>query len=371
MKKVFLICLFFTVLFSCEKQDDFCDSDTCNSYFKIWKDLFIARNQLTEEYFNAHIFPYSTTIDTWNDGKSFMVEYKIKIDWAESKLNDQFIIWLDPSTSGLFPSVPMPRNTYLLKDQINKLIDKLAFSSSIHKIAMIDQLKYASLKEALQVLKTASGVDQLDEGQVYFEEPSFQICLGHPFLRSGATINRSENKCMSCQIDLVSGVTEVRQQPCAIYFCFGKGTMITLNNGKFLPIEKMKINDTILSLNTITWKIEEDIILKIDSVVHQNIIQIIFSESTLNVNTSDHPYFVKGKGWCSIKPSETLQKYNIKVNQLQTGDICFKLVNNRLTEVQIKEITSIPGEFLTYNISHLTKNKTYFGNSILVSNEEK
>lgn len=218
MRKILLISFVFTILFSCEKKNDLCDSDTCKTYLEIWKNLFITRNHFTEEYFNQHILPYSTTIDSWNDGKSFRVEYIVKIDWAEAKLNDQFIIWLDPLTSGLFPSVPTPRSTYLSKDQVNKLIDKFAFSSSIHEVAMIDQLKYASLEEAIQVLKTVSGVNHLNAGQVFYEEPSFQECLGHPFLRSGATINQAENKCMSCQIDLVSGETEVRQQPCVIYF---------------------------------------------------------------------------------------------------------------------------------------------------------
>jgi hypothetical protein len=175
---------------------------------------------------------------------------------------------------------------------------------------------------------------------------------------------------MSCQIDLVSGETEVRQQPCAIYFCFGKGTQITLKNGKSLAIERMKKNDTILSANTNTLLIEEVIVQKLDSVIHTNMVQLFFSDSTINNNTSDHPYFVKGKGWCSYKPAETLKKYDIKTKQLQTGDICFKYVNNKLKEVQLETITENPGKVMTYNISRLTKNKSYFANGILVSNEE-
>lgn len=370
MRKTFLIGILFTILFSCEKKNDFCESNECDKYFRIWKELLISRNHLTEAYFNEHIFPYSTTIDSWNDGKSFRVEYKIRIDWAEAKIWDQFIIWLDVSTNGLFPSIPTPRDTYLNKDQIDKLVDKLAFSSSIHQIAMIDQLKYSTLEEALQELRIASGIDNLRSGQVVYEEPSFQIITGNPILKSGAVISDAENKCISCQIDLVTGETEVREHPCRIYYCFAKGTQITLKHGKSLPIESLKNNDTILSINIKSLSVEEDIIQKMDSVIHTDMIHIKFNDSTINYNTSDHPYFVKGKGWCSFKPEETMNKYGINTKQLQIGDVCFKYKNNLLTEVKIEMITEQPGAVMTYNISRLAKNKNYFANRILVSNEQ-
>ena len=371
MRNIILIGFLFTILFSCEKKDDLCDTDTCNTYFKIWKELLISRNQLSESYFNDHVFPYRTEIDSWNDGKSFRVEYKIKIDWAEANLSDQFIIWLDPSTVGIYPSKPTPRSTNLSKAQINSLLDVFAFSSSIHKVAEIDHLKYASREEAIRVLQVASGVDNLGSGEVSYENPSFNIDLGQPFLKVYATINKNENKCMSGKLNLITGDSEIREQPCMIYFCFIKGTQITIKSGKSLPIERIKINDTILSVNTNTLQIEKVIVQKVDSVIHSDLVKILFSDSTINNNTSDHPYFVKGKGWCSYKPAETQKKYYINTRQLQPGDICYKSVNNKLTEVQIKIISENEGEVMTYNISRLSKNKSYFANGILVSNEEK
>jgi hypothetical protein len=371
MRRIILIVFLITLIFSCEKQvTDFCDSEECNTYFKIWKELIISRNQLSESYFNDHIFPYKTEIDSWNDGKSFRVEYKIKIDWAEANLSDQFIIWLDPSTVGLYPSKPTPRSINLSKSQINSLLDVFAFSSSIHKVAKIDHLKYTSREEAIRVLQVASGVTNLGQGEVSYENPGFNIDSGHPILRVSATINRNENRCLSGKINLVTGESEVRQKPCVIYFCFVKGTLITFNNWKSLPIEKLKINDKILSVNLETWSIEEDIVQKIDSVVHNNIVQLTFSDSTITCNTFDHPYFVKDKGWCSYKPSETQKNYNIKTKQLLPGDICFKIVNNLLVEVKVKTIGEKTEKIMTYNVSKLKKNKNYFANGILVSTEE-
>ncbi len=372
MKKIIVIALFLVFIFSCEKgKTDFCDSEECDTYFKIWKDLFITRNQLSESYYNDHVFPYKTEIDSWNDGRSFRVDYKVKIDWAEANLGDQFIIWLDPSTAGLYPSKPTPRNTNLSKAQINSLLDIFAFSSSIHKVAKIDQLMFESREEAISVLQVASGVENLGSGEVSYENPSFNIDSGHPFLKVFATLNRNENKCLSGKLNLVTGDSEIREQPCMIYYCFGRGTLIPLSNGKSLPIENLKINDKILSLNIKTWSIEEDFIQGIDSVFHNNIVQITFSDSTVTYNTFDHPYFVKGKGWCSFKPSETLRKYDINTKELQPGDICFKTINNKLIEVKIEHLIEKNGEVMTYNISRLKKNKNYFANGILVSTEEK
>jgi hypothetical protein len=105
--------------------------------------------------------------------------------------------------------------------------------------------------------------------------------------------------------------------------------------------------------------------------IHENIVHIVFSELTENDNTFDHAYFVPGKGWYSYKPMETLQKYDLKAKQLQVGDTCHKYRNYKLTKVQVKSITENIRETKTYNISRLKKNKNFFANGILVSNESK
>jgi hypothetical protein len=219
MRKVILIFLVITISFSCQKikENDLCDSEICKTYINIWKELFITKNQLTEEYFNEHIFPYSTSIDTWNDGKSFCVEYKVKIDWAEADLYDKFIIWLNPSTSGLYPSYPLPRSAYLTKNQINTVIDILGFGSGIYTVSMVEHINYTSREDAIQVLKTVSGIDNLNNGEIFYQRPGLHVSLGHPFLRINATINMTENKCIECKLDLVSEETEVIQQACITY----------------------------------------------------------------------------------------------------------------------------------------------------------
>jgi hypothetical protein len=392
MKQINLISLIICLLFSCSKTNDIlkvdchsgppslqqvvcnstlCQSDTCQTYLGIWKELFLSKNQMTQDYFNNHITLCYSHVDKWNDGFSFSITYKIKIDWAEVLIGDQFIIWLSQSTAGLYPSITLPRNTLLTKDQINSALNLMAFSSSLNTVSPINQLKYYSFDDAMSDLIKASGVDNLCTSEIFYERPNMvEPQSGHPFLRSTGTISEQENKCITSEIDLVTGQSNTIFNQCVIWFCFTEGTQIMLNNGKSKSIEKIKINDTILSVDMKTMKLENDIVKKIDVVTHNNIVQISFSDGTLNNNTFDHPYLVDGKGWCSYKPSETHKKYKIETKQLQIGDRCFKYLDNKLIQVQVKSITEKSGEIKTYNISRLQKNKNYFANKILVSNED-
>jgi hypothetical protein len=60
-------------------------------------------------------------------------------------------------------------------------------------------------------------------------------------------------------------------------------------------IEKIKIGDPVLSLNLATMEIENDIVKQIDSIRHREIVHISFSDMTENKNTYDHPYWEKNK----------------------------------------------------------------------------
>src|ERR1035437_1301958 len=93
MKKTFSISLLFLIIFSCSKPDDhltsdcshfsqsstpivcdgsICQSDTCQTYFGIWKEIFLAKNQMNQEYFDNHITLCNTgTFKNTQQGISF------------------------------------------------------------------------------------------------------------------------------------------------------------------------------------------------------------------------------------------------------------------------------------------------------------
>ena len=144
----------------------FSKSDTCQNYFNIWKQLFLSRNNMTEDYFNAHIFPCNTGLGKWNDGISFNISYKVKIDWVETILYDSFPVFLNSATAGLYPSIAVPRTTLLTKDQINSLINASAFSAQMFTIASVNTLKYTSRQAAFKALIKAAKTDTLCTGAI-------------------------------------------------------------------------------------------------------------------------------------------------------------------------------------------------------------
>ncbi len=391
MKKIIIISVLICIIFSCSKTDiqkvdcsiysipiepvicsrTFCQSDTCQTYLIIWKNLLMSRNQMSQDYFDNHITPCKTSLDKWDSGISFRISYNVKIDWAEVQLWDQFIIWLSPNTSGVYPSLNLPRNSLLTKDQINSAANIMAFSTRINTISSIKSIKYNSLNEAMKALSRSSGVDKLCRSEFYYEQPHMVIPpIGHPFLRAYGVLNWDENSCITSQMNLYTGEVKVITDPCMIIFCVAEGTQITVVNNSGKTIEKIIPGDTILSVNTKTMTIEKDVVRKIDSVTHKDLIEISFSDLTKLSSTQDHPFYIKGKGWCSFSPSESQQKLNIQTKQLETGDICIKYQYIRLNECKIVAITRKTGSFKTYNISKLKKNKNYFANGILISSEE-
>lgn len=350
-----------------------CQSDTCKTYFGIWKELFLAKNQMTEDYFNKHLTVCNTaTYKYANQGFQFELAYKLNIDWFETKFEEGFMIWLFPSYLQNNPAINLPSNILLSKDQISANISNPFFSDLLHTISSIDHLNYSSRQEALLVLAHTAGVNNMCSNYVSVQyQDAVNPPIGHPILNASAALSGKENQCVSGTMDLATDYLEVAKGACFITFCFTEGTKIIQDNIHTKSIKKIKTGDTILTFNQKSMKIEKDIVRQIDSVKHKDIVHISFYDFTFNDNTFDHPYWVKNKGWCSYNPSQTFQKYNLKTKQLLVGDTCLKIKDNKLSEVRVKNITEKPGEVMTYNISRLEKNNTYFANGILVSDEQR
>jgi hypothetical protein len=239
MKRILTVGITLLLIFSCSKTNEqnqdilkvdtshcpvydalvctgvMCQSDTCQTYFTIWKDQFLTRNQMSQEYFNSHITPCMSQLANWVDGISYEISYKVKTDWAEAVLTDRFAIWLSKTTIGLFPSANVPRNILLNEEQISSLIDIMAFSSSINTVASVNHLKYASLNDAMKALISSSNTDTMCTGNVFYQVPNLTSPpAGNPYLEASGTLNWDENKCITSEMDLVTGVTVVFYHSC-------------------------------------------------------------------------------------------------------------------------------------------------------------
>jgi hypothetical protein len=351
-----------------------CQSDTCQTYLGIWKELFLAKNQMTQEYFDNHITLCTTgTFKNIEQGTSFYLSYKITIDWFEATWEGNFLIMLSPAYVRQYPGLGLPENVLLSRDQINGQINNTFFSNPMPSVTPVSHLIYQTKDEAVEALAKAAGVNSMCPLTINLKYPDWtNLPAGHPFLEAAGVVNWDEDNCVSGNLDLVTGAALISRYGCRpIIFCFAGGTGILQNNRITKPIERIRTGDTILTVDQETMKIEKDVVNRIDSVRHNDIVQILFSDGTENSNTFDHPYYVKSKGWCSYSPKETIEKYGLKTTRLLAGDICFKYSDDKLSEITIRKITENPKEIMTYNLSGLERNKTYFANGILVSNENR
>ncbi|NTW33500.1 MAG: hypothetical protein HGB12_12910 [Bacteroidetes bacterium] len=218
MKKIIFITLFALALASCSKDKfekvNLCDSPLCNQYYEVWKNIFLNRNNMTKEYFDKHIIPFSSEISTWNSGESFRVRYQVNIDWMICKLNDPFIIKTSEIT---YPSLTIPRGVYLTEFEINQAISASAFSSSINVIGSIEHLKYSSKRNALRAIRDKAGNNKIDfENYRYYELTSAFTPNGHPYMQGNGIIDKKENKCIDGTIDLVTGDCVINECACWI-----------------------------------------------------------------------------------------------------------------------------------------------------------
>ncbi|MCK4665001.1 MAG: hypothetical protein KAT68_19180 [Bacteroidales bacterium] len=152
------------------------------------------------------------------------------------------------------------------------------------------------------------------------------------------------------------------------FVCIAKGTNILLKNGKTQEIEKIILGTEIKNFNVNHNTVEIACVEKIAISIHSILITVFFSNDTLIKSTQDHPYWVVGKGWCSLDTTSTLEKYNLNVNKLIIGDKCLYFDGEKLENVIIKNIVTEIGKFEMYNISGGV-NRCFFANGILVHDE--
>lgn len=219
--KVFLLSIicFGLGMQSCKREEGaysagMCVTQQCNNYFEVWKDYFLKVNDMSEAYFDAHIFPYTTFIESWESGESFKIRYKVKIDWLEVDVRDEFLIRIDPNEDK-FPQLQLPRGQYLFDDQVAKVLDNFAFNSKVTRVAPVEQLNFSSEKNALIALQDVSGEKDLAFRRYEFKDARLNYKPnGHAFMYG--IIEKENDACACGEIDLVTG--EGKPYYCACVF---------------------------------------------------------------------------------------------------------------------------------------------------------
>lgn len=135
--------------------------------------------------------------------------------------------------------------------------------------------------------------------------------------------------------------------------CFIAGTKITLPNGEYKNIEDVMIGETVVTYNEETQLTEVGVVGDLKTHIVDNVIDLIFDNINLITTTSEHPFFVKNKGWVEAK-------------NLKKDDVCLKDDN---TDSVITGINTHKTECRVYNLLSVSNNHNFFANKILVHNK--
>lgn len=147
--------------------------------------------------------------------------------------------------------------------------------------------------------------------------------------------------------------------------CFVAGTNITLEGGKLLPIEEVKVGDSVLTYNfnkhTVeAQKVEGTGVKKVKSTVTYS-----FEDGTTLQATLDHPLYCAKHGWVSKDPAYTSAAYNLTTTEAAVGCEILKQDEStvKLTGIEVHE-----EETVVYNLKTVAVNHNFFANEYLVHN---
>ena len=132
--------------------------------------------------------------------------------------------------------------------------------------------------------------------------------------------------------------------------CFTGDTMITLSDGTYENIQKIKPGTEIKTYDVENGKLQNSVVGEITKIRHDNLVKYKFSDNTEIKATDDHPFYVGGD-------------YKAP---LEVGD---EVLNDELNKVNVVKVEKLDLHEITYNIDNTNNGKNYFANRVLVSDE--
>lgn len=158
-----------------------------------------------------------------------------------------------------------------------------------------------------------------------------------------------------------------KEPPGGCAACFTKDALVDVGATKPLAIDQIKAGSPITTYDLTTGKKRMTEVKRVLSVYHENLYSIRFGKETLET-TEDHPFFVDGKGWCSLNPTLTMARYDYdQVALLKEGDA---LKTSAGKSVKIESINAIAEGQMTYTIESLVDGNTFIVNGIIVGTEK-
>lgn len=180
-----------------------------------WEKIFKKENNLSDSQFNTYIKITSTSLKPLGDTCELTVKYKVMKDWLVVDQADSMTLGVPPNIS---PD-NLPRESDPATDG----------RMGVSAVNLNDKLSFGSQSEALNFYVDKYNLQNTDarvqnQGYQYFYNKESAEKSGVPFAGEGGeavisvfgTIDRSQNKCFSGDLSLVTRETTYHDMPCGI-----------------------------------------------------------------------------------------------------------------------------------------------------------
>ena len=139
--------------------------------------------------------------------------------------------------------------------------------------------------------------------------------------------------------------------------CFTGDTMITLADGTYENIQKIKPGTEIKTYDVENGKLQNSVVGEITKIRHDNLVKYKFSDNTEIKATDDHPFYVASDSYIDSD-----------YRPLEVGD---EVLNDELNKLSVINVEKLDLHEITYNIDNTNNGKNYFANRVLVSDESE
>ena len=148
--------------------------------------------------------------------------------------------------------------------------------------------------------------------------------------------------------------------------CFDENTKVAID-GEEKYIKDVQIGDMVYSLNFETNEKELKEVYDKVSPVQTDMVEVKLTNGTINLNTTDHPYYNTIGEMISYRPDLTKKWHSGDVGQLSVGDILITFDGLTTT---VESLTEVNLETNTHTI-YVKDNHNFYANGVLVYDEKK
>lgn len=148
--------------------------------------------------------------------------------------------------------------------------------------------------------------------------------------------------------------------------CFTHDTEITMADLSKKNINQVQVGDQILSYNPDTQQHETNEVEQIITRVNRTMYKFVLANGKEIRASSDHPFFVVGKGYCSMNPPLTMGGYKT-LNNVQTIEVNDNFIDKDGNHIQVNQIVPIDHFDTVYTFNNKYKTSpNFYADGVLV-----